>query len=285
VASTSLLWKFLEGSFEVILQSLIRSLPFGRYMAAKLLSAFVPGGVIRSSLYGRTVRLNIREIIQRDMFLGKYEPTQSEWMRSCLHSGDTFVDVGASFGNYTLLASKIVGKTGRVYSFEPSPIAFSALSSAFGPQDSGSVFLINAAAGAAKGHATLYLPNTTEIHSPSIMPSDTAFKPLQIEVHKLDDCLANAGTIRLLKMDVEGYEPNVVEGMAQLLSAGKVRNIFCEFNSGWLIRNNSTPQELFDKFISYGFKLKKSTELQVGLKGRLENEFYSLQDMWFSLDF
>jgi protein-L-isoaspartate O-methyltransferase len=44
-----------------------------------------------------------------------------------INIGDTVLDVGANIGMYTLSAAKIVGDSGKVYSFEPDPIVFSNL--------------------------------------------------------------------------------------------------------------------------------------------------------------
>lgn len=52
---------------------------------------------------------------------GQCEPDLQSYLKSTLQSGDTFIDVGANFGFHTLLASKLVGKKGKVIAFEPSP--------------------------------------------------------------------------------------------------------------------------------------------------------------------
>ena len=56
---------------------------------------------------------------------GWYEPDTVFAFQAILKSGDTFLDIGASFGQYTLLASKIIGDAGRVFAFEPDPVSFS----------------------------------------------------------------------------------------------------------------------------------------------------------------
>ena len=63
-------------------------------------------------------------VILRD---GMWEPAETALIRSQLKPGDTFIDVGANFGYYTVLASKLVGPTGRVIAFEPDPRSFQLL--------------------------------------------------------------------------------------------------------------------------------------------------------------
>lgn len=54
-------------------------------------------------------------------WLGLHEASYTEAIKSCLGPGDVFWDIGAGFGYHTLLASRIVGNEGAVYSFSPGP--------------------------------------------------------------------------------------------------------------------------------------------------------------------
>jgi FkbM family methyltransferase len=57
----------------------------------------------------------------------EYEPELTSFIKDYLKKGDVFVDVGTHFGYFTLLASKIVGDSGEVHSFEPTPSTFNFL--------------------------------------------------------------------------------------------------------------------------------------------------------------
>ena len=114
----------------------------------------------------------------------------------------------------------------------------------------GNVVLKKAAVGAQAGEVTLYLPNTSELHSPSLLQSDPAFVPVAIPVIALDafEALRDVPRVKLVKIGVEGCEPNVLEGMREMIAARRVDNIICEFNSGWLRRNGTTPKQLLQRF-------------------------------------
>ena len=58
---------------------------------------------------------------------GTYEPEETRLFRSKCRPGDTVIDVGANVGWYTVIASKLVGKKGRVIAFEPEPVNFAIL--------------------------------------------------------------------------------------------------------------------------------------------------------------
>ena len=66
------------------------------------------------------------------METGKWEPRTTQFIKDNLKPGQIFVDVGANVGYYTLLASKIVGNSGKVYAFEPLELSWTVLSKNLG---------------------------------------------------------------------------------------------------------------------------------------------------------
>ena len=97
-------------------QTVIRMLPFKKGAAAYALGCIL-GKRVRAVVHQAKMRLDLREWIQQQMFLGEYEPEQTGWFRECLEPGDAVIDVGASFGYYTTLASALVGPSGKVFAF------------------------------------------------------------------------------------------------------------------------------------------------------------------------
>lgn len=228
------------------------------------------------------VRLDTNEAIQSSMANGSYEPIQTAWARECLSEGSRFVDVGANFGWYTMLASTIVGPKGRVFAFEPSPVATSVIADAIAENALTNVTLVRAAVGDTVGHEQIYMPVRDSVHSPSVFQSGGDFKPLQVPLIELDSYapLTDGPPIDLMKIDIEGYEPNAMRGMRGLAQKGMIKNIFCEFNSGWLKRNGTTPAQLFDQIVSYGFRVHQKTNLEA--HSELNGDPYELQDVWFT---
>lgn len=240
------------------------------------------GRRIKAVINCTIVKLDLCETIQRNMFLGLYEPTQTSWFKQCLRPGDVFVDVGASFGYYTTLGASLVGPTGKVFAFEPSPIANQVIEEVIEDSMLQNVILTKAAVGKNSGSISLFLPTTRHLHSPSIFKSDPNFVPIQVPVIALDHfaALENVPKIKLVKIDVEGYEPDVLAGMERLIRAKRIENIICEFNSGWLMRNATTPQQLQKRFLELGGIINMQTKVKKILIGR-HGEFFHLQDMWF----
>lgn len=235
------------------------------------------------SVNGVSMSLNLSEGIQRQMAEGRYEPTQTGWVRKHLKAGGVFVDVGANFGHYTTLAHSLVGEHGKVFAFDPSPIAYGTLEEAIGRAGISNVTLVNAAVGSIEGELTIFMPpETAGLHSPSAFESHPNFKPLSVPLLSLDGFapLANCPVVDIVKIDVEGFEPDVLDGMRGLISAGKVKRVICEFNSWWLKANKTSVDELFRKFAALDFVIEEQTEWQRNLPA-IKGETFDLQDVMF----
>ena len=264
-------------------QTLMQKLPKRMEIAEAL--GNLTGCRIKAVVNQAKVRLDLREAIQRTMVMSAYEPDQTAWFKQCLVPGDTVIDIGASFGYYTTLGSMLVGETGKVFAFEPSPLANKVIEDAITESAISNIVLTKAAVGSREGTVSLFLPSTPELHSPSILESDSTFTSVSVPVVALDhfEPLQGIPRVKLVKMDVEGYEPNVLEGMERLIRERRIENIICEFNSGWLRRNNATtPKQLFERFADLGYSIRAQTKFQGDLVGR-HGELFDLQDIWFTL--
>ena len=78
-----------------------------------------------STVFGSQIAGDTRDIIQQYIYyFGVWEPHLTRWIVRRLVPGDTFIDVGANIGYYSLLASKLVGEYGNVVAIEASPATF-----------------------------------------------------------------------------------------------------------------------------------------------------------------
>lgn len=212
-------------------------------------------GQVQMRWNGLLLELDLSDHIQRSIYFGIYEPMETHWVKKCVKPGMVFVDVGANIGYFTLLASTLVGPEGRVVAFEPSPYACSKLRQTLEANDIHNVTLLQKGVAEKPGTVSLSIPPDSDgNHNPSVLgyPQGT---PLEIEVVCLDQVCRELGVDRIdfLKLDVEGYEPNVLQGSAQLLQQRRIRRVLCEFNRPWLTANQTTPQALFDFLKEQGF--------------------------------
>ena len=220
----------------------------------RLLGGMAPRAGVRSTrLFGYDVQLDLGEAIQRWMYLGAFEPKETTLVKETLRPGMTFLDVGANFGYFTLLAASRVGAGGRVVAVEPSPLAAGRLKQNVEANSLRQVSVHQMGLSAESGTLDLYI-SPADFHSPT-MSASSGGEPVSVPVRRLDDCLDEWGVERvdLMKMDVEGHEPFVLRGAGDALSSGRIRAVLVEFNDHWLREQGSSPQELYDIFRTAGY--------------------------------
>ena len=137
-------------------------------------------------------------------------------------SGGTFVDVGANVGFITVRAARRLGNRGRVVAIEAHPVRFEYLQRNIRLNQLTNVRAIPCALGAAEGTARLYDVDPTLGPRPrdATMLRPTGGHAFQVPVRTLDTVLAELGgpaDVRLVKIDVEGYEAQVLKGMPRTL--------------------------------------------------------------------
>jgi FkbM family methyltransferase len=241
---------------------------------ARLLNWIGPtSGTVTCKVFGVDFTLDLSDWIQRQIYFGTFEPGETGVVRSRLKPGMTFVDVGANVGYFTALAAGLVGPTGCVIAFEPSPYAFARLQRLTEVNRLSQVKLVQAGLSDRSGIAHLYEGVGSHNHTPTMVAHENATKTA-VAVRTLDATPEEMGVeqIDLMKIDVEGYEPYVLADAADLLRQRRVRSILCEFNSHWLARNGSSPEDLEGRIVDAG--LKEQTVRR--LSRTLDNRFFCL---------
>jgi FkbM family methyltransferase len=145
---------------------------------------------------------------------GTYEPHLTAVFERYCERGMTVVDVGANLGYYSLLASKLVGPSGRVIAFEPNSENCRLLLSSLRLANATNVELLPVAADAAPGWA--YYSTHVGSNGGIVDDGDLLSRPgVVVPTFRLDDIVE--GPVGFLKMDVEGAEGRVVKGATGLI--------------------------------------------------------------------
>jgi FkbM family methyltransferase len=208
------------------------------------------------TVFGRRMRGNTQEILQQAVYyFGVWEPNLTRWIAGRLAPGDTFIDVGANFGYFSLLAEAVVGGDGSVVAIEASPATFDQLTENLRINRAANVRTVNLAASDVEGVLPLYRGD--EFNRGSSTTLATQGKELECEVRAaaLDDVLTDAEIerTRLVKIDVEGAEASVVAGMERLLERGRPDlEVVVEVHAG-LNPTGRRPEEVFPMFAEAGF--------------------------------
>ena len=203
---------------------------------------------------GLTFYLNPRDSFLTQLVLtsGAYEPEETRLFRSKCRPGDTIIDVGANVGWYTIIASKLVGKNGSVIAFEPDPENFALLKRNTLANGCDNVILEQKALSNASGTLTLYLDESNKgMHSTVF---DWKRGGIKVEALRLDDYLENRfKRVDFVKIDVEGAEPMVLEGMKRTIESQPEIRLVVEFAPERVVAAGHQPEKYLEGFIEQGF--------------------------------
>jgi FkbM family methyltransferase len=156
-------------------------------------------------------------------FFGVWEPSITAIYRAALRPGDVVVDVGANVGTHALLAAHLVGPTGHVHAVEASPWIHARLRRNLAVNDVRNVTTYNLAATAEPGPVTVYLHDGSNLGGTTIVASEAARLATEqeavVEGLPLPAIVPEAALLaaRLIKIDVEGAEWLVAQGLRDLL--------------------------------------------------------------------
>ena len=149
---------------------------------------------------------------------GQFEPETVAFVIKHLKEGMTFIDIGANIGQYTLLASKIVGDSGQVVTVEAVPDTFAKLDKNISINNLKNVIGHNVALSDTVGYATFHLGHYGNSGASSLKPTiNTGGHKIKVKLNTLDNILADSNKADIMKIDVEGAEFMVLSGGRRVL--------------------------------------------------------------------
>lgn len=224
---------------------------------ARLLSPLVPReGVRKARVFNTEIELDLSDWVQRMMYLGCFESPETKLLLNYLQPGMTFVDVGANCGYFSYLAFSRLGHSGKVLAIEPDPVLFGELSATIRENHHSEITALNIGLGSQPGDLYLYIPPASFANRTPTMTHVDGWEKTLVPIRTLDDVLdkAQIQQVDVLKLDVEGFENEVLTGGMGALKAGRIRSILCEFNSYWLSRNGTSSDQLWQTLLELGFR-------------------------------
>jgi FkbM family methyltransferase len=168
--------------------------------------------------FGATIVCDIGDFIQRRIYFFKiYEPNLTYFITAKLRPGDTFVDLGANIGYFSLLASKIVGPAGSVIAVEASPQTFGLLKANLDRNHCENVTALNVAATEKPTFVEIMTLDATNSGMTQIKLKNERAAGL-IEGKPLLDILGDAASkVNFIKIDIERSEAPVLEDILENL--------------------------------------------------------------------
>jgi len=171
---------------------------------------------------GWQLELN-RHRYRRQIARGAFATDEPEYalLNSLLDEGDWAIDVGANIGHYVKRLSELVGANGRVIAFEPVAETFSLLAANVQHCRLQNVTLLNTAASEHTGITGISIPRfengLLNYYEASVGHGNGGVPVMTLSIDSL--CLPHC--VRLVKIDAEGHELEVLKGMTQLLARDK----------------------------------------------------------------
>jgi FkbM family methyltransferase len=172
--------------------------------------------------------------INYDLFLyKKREPLCTDFLihSAILKEGDTVLDIGANIGYYVLIESQLVGKTGKVYAVEPVTSTFQLMQNNVKLNNLGNVSAFNFAFGEKVETSEIYVCNESNLCAMNkAAVGGKIMRTQKVAVETVDSFFKGKSAPKLIRMDVEGWEYQIIKGMPETLK-GDVR-ILVELHYG-----------------------------------------------------
>ena len=188
-----------------------------------------------------------------DMVVDRYEQATTRLFRQLIQPGMVVVDIGANIGYFTLLAAELVGSSGTVYAFEPEPNNYALLNKNIHLNSYSNIQPAETAVSDECGSTQLFL-SAMDNGSHSI--HDAAARGVAathlVATTTLDAFLEGEGwpNVDLVKIDVEGAETRVLDGMERFCERSPDFNLIIEYCPALIHATGAKPSDLLDQLAS-----------------------------------
>jgi len=196
-----------------------------------------------------------------NFYAGLHEFEDMAFVMHALRESDLFVDVGANIGSYTVIAGAAVGA--KCVAIEPVPSTFKHLTDNINLNGiSNRVECLNVGVGKERG--VLNFSSTADTMNHVLMNGQCANEVgIQVCVESLDDVMRERRP-SIIKIDVEGWETQVIAGAQHILSGLAPLAVVMEFGGGG--KYGFDEERLHDQMLSFGFKTVAYEPFQRHLK-------------------
>lgn len=185
----------------------------------KLLDIASMGRGLKRRINGHTLRLPTRYF---KYFPETYEAENFEFLSESCKPGAVIIDIGAHIGLFSVIASQVTGKTGKVYAFEPAPSTYALLQKTIVINHEEQVIeSFQKAVGKENGKITFFISDDQADNSNSLVnyKEDRSLHGIDVAVTSIDNFVKekNISKLNFIKIDVEGAEYDTLQGAANTL--------------------------------------------------------------------
>jgi len=190
-------------------------------------------------------------VVPNIMMDGYWESWITKFIAKTVQPGDYCVDAGANFGYYSLLIANLAGREGKTIAIEPNAYLCRLLTMTNNVNEFG-FKIINMAASNSTGETILSVPDhlwgSATIVTKAELPGDNRKEIVKSDM--LDNIVADAGFPRVdfIKMDCEGAEPFIIQGMDKILAQNPQLKMVMEYSPYLYVDATGFTEKLFERF-------------------------------------
>lgn len=190
-----------------------------------------------------------------------YEPELTQCVQSILNPGDTFVDVGANESYFSIVASRLVGPSGLVVAVEPQQRLQSVIHRNICENEAYNILALRYVISDTDGKSEFFLSPDINTGYSSVFRTAKYKLPTEIvptiTLDRLVRMLA-LKKIKLMKIDVESFEYEVVLGSKAVFTTNLIENIALELHPSVLKQRGKRTEDIEEFLLSAGFRRNAS---------------------------
>lgn len=268
----SIFFSFFQGAANLLAGKGLRSVPGVSVLYDSLFRIFWPGNeviIVRGSKMYVNIHepsSSLRHTFQTYALRTVHEESTTKLFEQHIKKGDVVLDIGANIGYFSLLAAKLVGDKGEVYSFEPEPRNYKYLMKNAKLNGYDNITAFQKAVSDKTGKINLFIcPYDSGHHTIKQFKGIKDYKPeladqkesVEVDTVKLDDFFKKLGKpIDFIKLDVEGAEVLALKGMDTVLRKNKDIKLICEFFPLFITKMGNSPEQFIKKLLeTYNFSI------------------------------
>ena len=204
---------------------------------------------------GQTFRMYVPPRYEGHYAFSEYEKLTAKFLSRLLKSADTFIDVGAHSGFFSLLAARS-NPIAKIIALEPTPSSCEILRRNFNLFGPAQVRIYQAAVSAGPGKETFVISAASDNCSFYEHPNAPPINHIEVETVSIDSLLRDQSAERIvIKIDTDGHELKVLSGMAETLNRVQDIRLVIEFNPKMQVIAGHKPDELLHELDRLGFAL------------------------------
>ncbi len=230
---------------------------FREYIPMKLYALRADAnGLVRWPVQDHIMMLNVTDTgISRELLLyGVHEANSTRVVQEIIRPGMHVLEAGANVGYYACMQAKLVGPTGHVYAVEPSPANVSMLQRNILENGFTNMTVLQSAFGAEDGEQPFYVDRRSNLSSFVRRDDLGEYECIPMKIQSIDTYVADK-KVDMIRMDVEGYEREILLGAKETLTTRPPLYFFIEVHSELLAKRNSSTKEVCSYLQQYGYDI------------------------------